>query len=410
MRCLGRLIGLGLAFIFVVIFPCSLWGFNIHRIALDLETYDAAFADEDFHENLAPGVLPALLEGFEENPPPPGALSLLQIIEHADQRAWEDVTPVLVPTEWVEYEVETNLETFTNWLEGDTDDLILIFHNETLRRRLSSDDGQAAIRSLVEQWPACSLAEQRAFNQYRRGVVDVEFPYCIPPTGQGRDTLEEMVSDAILHAAEVLPSELNVLDEMEQAIVEENDHDPFTRDELNFFRSSIRLWRRVVALYLLLPLAVLSSIVIFAVRSFKTFFRWIGWSLLLGSVLAVLPLFMFPFVLHDFSFESEIEGGFATGGALLAEITGERMFRLLIGEFTFPVLFQSIVLIGVGFLFAVLSVLVNDPDAPPEPVILANGVQMPSGSSTSARGETRTQLDDTPMTAHTPPPDQRGDT
>lgn len=106
MRCLGRLIGLGLVFVFICVFPCSLWTFNTQRIMLSGDTYKNAFKDKDFYQDLLPAVLPALLEDLEnQDNVSEDTVTLLQVINHLDQRDWEQIAPQLVPIEWVEYAV-----------------------------------------------------------------------------------------------------------------------------------------------------------------------------------------------------------------------------------------------------------------------------------------------------------------
>jgi hypothetical protein len=104
-------------------------------------------------------------------------------------------------------------------------------------------------------------------------------------------------------------------------------------------------------------------IVIFAVRSSKSFFRWMGWALMIGSLFTLIPLLFLPLTMPSLSNRSqgEVEQGFASGGALVAEILGNGMMRLVIGEFTRPVLEQSAILIGLSFLFLFLSILLRDP-------------------------------------------------
>lgn len=417
MRCLGRLIGLVLVGVFLLVFPCSLWTFNTQRIALQADTYKQAFADEGFYEDLIPAVLPALLEGLQDHPPPPGDVSLLALIDHIPEPAWEAIAPDLVPMEWVEYEIETNLDWFTAWLEGDQDELMMVFHTDALRRRLQGSTGQQAMQDIMRAMPPCTREQEQQFDQFTRRAPGSEFPYCQPQNPALRTELQRILDESRRQAADTLPNELDIIAEMEAASREhlEPGEDPFTKIELARFRATIRLWQQLLPLTLLVPIALLSLIVIFAVRSAKTFSRWMGWALIGGSLIALVPLFLLPFIIHDLvDVEGEIEGGFATGGALLGEIVSERMVRILVGEFLWPVLVQAAITVGVGFLAVVISVLLHDPDAPPETV--APTYTTPS-QHTPALAESPTRLDsaatpilpdDTPPAERTPPPEGPG--
>ncbi|MBN2305325.1 MAG: hypothetical protein JXQ72_12645 [Anaerolineae bacterium] len=393
MRCLGRLIGLGLVFIFLIVFPCSLWTFNTQRIVLDVDHIKKAFADEGFYRDLIPTVLPALLEGLEKDEAVPGEVRLLDVIKVLDKREWDRIAPTLVTKEWVEYEIEDNIEHFSEWVRDDRDELILVFHTDTLRRRLESSTGAEAIQRMIDALPPCSQSEEYVLAALARNGPTVDLPYCSPQYAHTRAALSGVLNQARLDAADELPDTFDVIEETEKASEEylEPGQDTFTQTDLAQFRSSVRLWQRLLGLTLLVPVALLSLVVIFAVRSSKVFFRWMGWSVILGSLLALVPLFLLPFAMHDLlNVNREIEGGFATGGALLAEIVGNRMIRLIVSALTWPVLMQSAALIMGGFLAVVLSVLLPDPDAPPDPDVMTY--------------ITGALPDDTPSAERTPPP------
>ncbi|MBN1680043.1 MAG: hypothetical protein JW966_07100 [Anaerolineae bacterium] len=423
MRCLGRITGLGFVFLFIVIFPCSMWTFNTQRIALNSDTYKSLFTDEGFYKDLIPDVLPAFADEIDGDELPPGELLLTPVIDSLDERDWEDIAVALVPAPWLKDEVESNMDAFFGWLERDRDDLVLVFHTQTLRDRLMGPPGDEAIQHIMAALPACDPEEDRQFEEFSRGG-DVEFPGCRPqPTELQRD-LFGMLMRAKNRIADNLPEEIDVVEEVEIKSAEHSETGErlFTRGDLDQFRSTVLLWRRLLILAFTVPLAMLSMVVITAVRSSKLFFRWVGWPVLLGSLFTLAPLVLLPFILPDLRVESadRVEEGFATGGELLANIIGNGMLRLIIGEFTLPVLQEGAVLIVIGFVFLVLSVLLPDPDAPLEEApSTVSGVpvyQTPSGQVILAQQvvqpDAPTQFDDvgpserTPPPAHTPSPER----
>ncbi len=418
MRCLGRLIGLGLVLMFMVLFPCSMWTFNTQRIVLDGDTYQRVFRNADFYADLQPGVLPALLKDLDTADMGPGEVSFRQIIDHLDKRTWDEIVRDLVPLNWVENEVETNLDSFLAWLNGDQD-LELVFHTDQLRQRLAGPQGDAAIQRMAESFPPCSPEANQQFEQFVAGLQGIEFPYCRPAAEQ-QQTVVMLIDNARREAVDQIPAELNVVDEMRRVTEEQVQqqhatdlpHDPFSDAELNRFRSGVRLWKQLLPLMLMIPAALLSIVVIFAVRSSKTFFRWMGWSLVLGSLATLLPLFFLPFIAQDLNFEAELEGGFATGGALIAEVIGNRLLRLLIGQFTWPILGQSTLLIVLGFVFTVISVLLSDPEARLLPTTEARSGILYAASPGNLDPEAMTQFgtapsgDDASPEQFSPPPHQ----
>jgi hypothetical protein len=403
MRCLGRLTALGLAFIFVVFLPCSMWTFNTQRIALSGDTYKSLFADEGFYQELIPAVLPALIEGIHDDELQPGEISLAKAINALNYRDWERIAPGVVPADWVKSEVERNLDDFFGWLDGDRNDLVLVFHTDVIRERLMSSSGSDAIRQIEEALPPCTPDQEQQFQQFVDHEPEVEFPYCRPMDAALREKLTVMLTVAKNNVAQDLSAELNLVDEMEQVAREEaiKHGDPApstsTRAERNQARASIRLWQHLLVLVFLIPAALLSMIVIVTVRSSKSFFRWMGGSVIIASLLTLVPLVFLALSVTSISHRSEtqLREEFAAGGQLAAEIVGNGMIRLVVGEFTWPVLEQAAILIGLGFVSLVISVLLTDPDAPPEEYVYA----VPTPQT-----EAPTRLDDTPPSQRTPPP------
>lgn len=378
LRFIRRVIGCGLATLFVLLLPLALWTYNCQRILLTGSTYKDMFADEDFYDDLVPRVLPALLTDLDASQPAEGEIAFLDLINHIPVRDWERVAPALVPRDWVKREVDKNLDAVLGWLDEDRN-LDIVFETGDLSRRLGGREGEQAADQMIRALPSCTPDEERALANFVRGDRDVEFPFCLPQNLELQNAVAAIVHTARVVAAAELPQEIDVIAEMrlaeeEQEAAEaamnpdvspEDDPAPFSDADLNQFRSAVLLWKNLLLLTLMVPLAALSMIVIVAIRSAKSFFRWVGWSLMLGSMITLAPLFFLPFVAPHLSVETELEEGFVTGGALIAEVIGHRMVEMLIGQFTWPVLIQAALLIGIGFVFAVLSVLLLDPDRKP---------------------------------------------
>ncbi len=387
MRRAGRVIGIVLALFFVLSVPFSLWTFNTQRYLLDINTYKTLFVNEDFYDKLLPRVLPALLTDLEPAADDPHAVSFLEAINHLSTRDWREIAPMLVPPAWVKSEVESNMDAFLAWLEDDVP-LEIVFHTDALRHQMESPSGEDAVIRMTAALPACTADEQAAFERYLDGDPQVEFPYCRPRSDVLTRELFLALNAARLAAASSIPRQLDVIagmraaaQAMAQAEGEPLEDDPFSPRELNEFRASVRLWRKLLPLALLIPLALLSLVVIALIRSAKAFFQWTGWMFIIGGLLALAPLFLLPFIVPTLGYEQRLESGFATGGALIAEVVGQRMAELLIGAFTWPILFQASLLVGVGFFFLVLSVFLR----PPEPEIAVPWPPQAAPSGSTAR-------------------------
>lgn len=401
MRWFGRFIGLLLVIVFVLVFPCSMWTFNTQTIALSEDTYKNLFADEGFYQEMIPVVLPDLLEDLvPAEALQPGEMSLAVAIEQLDYQDWEPIAPSLVPASWVKNEVDSNLDNFFRWLDGDRDELTLVFHTTEIAQRLASQEGADAVRRIAATLPACTPPEERQFALCSAARIEGECPYCRPQVPRLVTALENKLSAARLTAAQELAArgDIDVVAEVEshtqQAAKDQGDElpdDAFSQTDLSRFRSTVRLWQRLLVLVFLIPAAILSLIVIVTVRSAKSFFRWMGWPLVLGSLLTLVPLSALPFLLNDLRVEygAEVEQGFANGGALVAEIMSNGMMRLVVGEFTWPVLIQAAILIALGFAAIVTSVLLPDPDAPAETIVYGSATHPTAPGSMSSATPTR---------------------
>jgi hypothetical protein len=346
---------------------------------------------------------------------PDDDLSMQGLIAHLDNREWDTLSVLVVPPGWVEQEINRNLDSFMAWLDGDKD-LEIVFQTEVIRRRLSGQPGENAMQMIGAALPECASEEEQQFQQYLDEQEGVVFPYCRPTDPDLVIALGGILDTLRTDTAEQIPEQFDILEEMRQAVREDaNTPDEkqraekaFSDTELNRFRSGITLYKRLLPLTLMIPLVLLSLIVIVTIRSSKSFFRWMGGLLVIGSLFTLFPLFLLPFILSDLSLDAEIEEGFAAGGALMAEVVGNRMVHLMVGAFTWPILGQSAALVGIGFLFLVLSVLLRYPGEPRETAPAVQYVISPYQTPTGmVMPEALTRLDNTPAVQRTPPPEKR---
>jgi hypothetical protein len=204
------------------------------------------------------------------------------------------------------------------------------------------------------------------------------FSYCQPQNALLREEMTARLTASKDRILAELPEQLDLLEHLEDPESASNDtvsnnenSATFSRAQLNEFRSTIRLWQRTIVTIFLIPASLLSMIVIVTVRSSKSFFRWMGCPIMLGSIVTLFPLIFLPFLISSTGSQSErdVAQGFATGGELVAEIMVNGMARLVIAEFTMPVLQQSAILLVLGFVCMVLSILVNEPGEPQPQIV-----------------------------------------
>lgn len=381
MKLLGRIAAACLAFLFVLILPCAVWTFSIGQMALDADTYKNALSESAVYSELIPMLLPALDEGRDEileavendpdlrdDPEFAGAMqqlrdsadfTLLTVVQNLNPPDWAAIAELLIPADWLQSELETNIDAFFGWLNQDVETLNLAFDTGSLRERISGEEGQRAVNLIIDSWPPCSDAEVEQLDRLLNSETPTEeaFPFCQPP-----GTYLAFTSYAL---SEVLRQEVSTLPDVFPEPGELNS--PGARADLNEIQRTVRVMQALSLELWLMPVALLSLIVFFTVRSLKAFGRWSGGVLIIGGVFTLLPV---PFLLSPFFISSQamsmmsnsnIRPGPGGGEGYLASVF-ESLARSITGAFTLPLVVVSGLLIGAGFLALIIAALAHDPD------------------------------------------------
>lgn len=349
---IAKLIALILAALFVVTAVIALPLFNIGLHLFNPAVYKRALDQQNLYARLPAIAAEQLytqahyagppLEAEAEAPDPGGGPpSTFQNLTQAD---WEQFLSTLLPPDWLKAQTEGALDqVFAILASTETTPEVTISLVEW-KAHVTGEAGVNAYIQLVRVQPPCSQAEVRKWAT--EGVTDL--PTCKPPddvlaaaTPRIQTMLNEVVAD--------LPDKAD----LSQAFMGEGEDESretpppdsgrAMQGPLPFLRT-IRLGAR---LGLLIPVALLLLVALFAVRSWKEWLRWWGIPLLLagliGATLAValLPVMKFGYLtfvagkippyLSDGFVQAGLDVAWQVAGTLAGWIGAEAVLIGLVG-------------------------------------------------------------------------------
>jgi hypothetical protein len=285
----GKVIAFLLLLIFFVLLPTVLLTFNVQQAMFERDTYQRVVEDPSLYTVFLPSLLPGLVRDIEQSPDvPPDARYAGQLFSRLDKDDWRDVTTLLAPVDWIQGQVEHNLDAFFTWIDAPQVAPDFLIDLTEMKRRLDGDEGREMVQLVIESWPACSASEADTMQQVLddKAGAETSLPACLPGDDALRAQLNDSLNDAVAIVAEETPDALyagGVSASGQQLSLAE-------RTRLLNIKVAIRMSRRVPYLVFILPLAVLLLIEIITVRSFKELLRWCGWALSVGGLLSLIML------------------------------------------------------------------------------------------------------------------------
>jgi hypothetical protein len=363
MKYLGRFLAVLAALLFVATLPCATWAFSTGQMLLNAESYKNALSRQNAYSDLIPALLPAIAEAEEQHNVNADTLTFLNVVGNLDAEDWQRIAAELIPADWLQVQVETNIDAFFNWL-NDREALPNIrFDTASLRERLSGLPGQRAVNLIMESWPPCTQEQLDVLLNFSN-TPEAAFPFCQPP-GEYFALTSEALSNTLREQAQQLPDVYPPPDWL---------NNNRTRLQLNQFKLGVRWMQTFVAELWVLAAALLSLVVFFTVRSLKSLGRWSGVSLIASGIAAVIPI---PLLISPFLLPPALTSAFSNGesgspGAGVGRALGDAntylntiihdITRSIIGEITAPVLTLAALTIGLGFVALVIAALTRYPE------------------------------------------------
>ncbi|MEP7287613.1 MAG: hypothetical protein ABI947_17810 [Chloroflexota bacterium] len=406
MRFVGRLFGLMLIFVILVVTPCAFWAFNIDRVAMNPQTYKTAMNTQNFYGSLVPALVDGAASDSQTDPQIRAAARSL--VENISLDEWATLSDRLLPPSWLQDQVNGNIDRLFAWINGERSLPDIHFDLKLLKTRLSSSDTHAAVNIIVPKLPNCTADQERLITAGTFTEGDKAAPLlCNPESDTNRKLIEDNLTTHLITLGEAMPDTWRLIDQLQPqartaaSAVPTDSRTPRTRlteFELARFRGFLWLDSRLIVLLFLVPLGLFALIIMVTIRSRKQFFQWLGWGLILSGIITLLPV---PFMsggslLHPLT---NMQEGLATNGQLIGSLIGG-MASSIVSGLTLAVLIQVAVVIGVGFVAVIISVLLPVP----EPEVSLRDVMAAQMGFTSGMGSTPRPFGSTPMMPFMPTP------
>jgi len=266
-------------------------------------------------------------------------MSLGSTFQYLTPEEREAITDLFVPEAWIRDQILQVTTQFFGWFDSPSTTLVLTVDTGPVAANLTGDAAASIVERVIESWPACTLADVGGMIGSGAMPGSQGFPLCEPPEPLRGVVVSTMVG-ALRLLGESLPARL--------AIVDQGFQDT---DKLMQTKEQVRLIRFVARWGILLSLALLGAITVLAVRSWKELSRWWGIPLLLGGLLALVPVLLGGRLLHWLVARLTVELG---GLPALTELA-EALVQAIGAAVLRPQAWHAVVFTVVGLALILLS-------------------------------------------------------
>ena len=261
MNTLKKILAALFAVLFIFTAVLALIFFNFGRRAFTAETYQKAFANEDFYNKL-----PAVLaEAMESTSADQSQLPLM--MRRMNAQAWETFFRSLLPQETLKAMGDDVLNSAFAYLNMQTNSVQLSLL--PLKASMVSDSGVQAVLTLLNTQPDCTFIQiaQMAIDLMAKG----ELQLCKPPEAS-IPMLTPVIQGQMQFAVLAIPNQITI----------------FSAPPENDPRQKLQTARTVMRLSPIAPLAFLLLMTILAVNSLKSWLNWWGVPFIITGLIASL--------------------------------------------------------------------------------------------------------------------------
>lgn len=252
-----------LAILFVFSALAALLAFNLERTAFDAETYQKAFAKQQFYDRL-PAVLAKALTGSNA----PG--SLPPAMQTLNEQQWENFLRDLLPPEALQTMGDETVASLFGYLNGYAEAVQIPL--APLKQSLASDAGVQAVLAVFRAQPDCTLAQLAQMTMSALGsgqIVLCNLPEELYPV------ITPIIQEQLQWTAAALPEQVTLFGGAGDK-------------RIQMARQRLQSLRLVLRLSPLLPLALLFALTLLAVRSLRDWLAWWGGPFLATGLAALL--------------------------------------------------------------------------------------------------------------------------
>jgi hypothetical protein len=294
--------------------------FNFDRRAFTAETYQRAFAREDFYNKL-----PNMMAGAIASPGTDKS-GLPLVMQGMGVEAWENFLRALLPPDVLKTMGDHALTSIFAYLNLLTDSASVSL--TPVKTAMTSDTGTQAVIALIETLPACTVEQmaQITFALFSSGEIQL----CNPPD-EVMPLLTRIVQGQLQLAASILPDELTL-------ITAPLENDPRLRLQ------AVRFFLRLSPI---LPIFFLLTLTVLCVRALDDWLTWWGIPLLItGGFAFIMGLLGAPIMgrIIVFTLENRLPNYVPD---FLSNFTSDLAFAM-VRALLVPVVWQGLVLLLLG--------------------------------------------------------------
>ncbi len=274
----AKMLALASAAAFIAATMIVIYLFNAERQVFDPESYKRALLEQGFYADL-----PARVAGPLASALSAGGGEVLGgtavYFRELEPQDWEIILSGLFTREWLRAQTESAIDQYFTYLDSDHPEPDIIVSLAEPKVRLQGEPGLRAFLQMLNAQPDCTQEQLLEIAQaaLMNGIGDM--PLCRPPEDLIDDFRPE-IQAGLNQVAAALPSEVNLGQRPASAPADPTGP---TQDP----RANLRLARALIRLSPLLPAALLLSIALFGVRSFRGWLLWWGIPLLLAGLAAL---------------------------------------------------------------------------------------------------------------------------
>jgi hypothetical protein len=354
-----KFIALVFVLLFVLCLPLALLSYNIGRVVFDRDLVKRVVTKEVTESDLLPVALEWLsLQRAQERVRTGEAQTgvrepdVVKAIQYLNRDHWRKIKAEVLPNQLLAWWTSAVVDGVYDWI--DSSDVVpnITLDFKPWKDYVRGPRATNAVQILYDAMPPCKQAEIDDFQRRLKAappgtkvLYNLGAPCAFPnpwrpdQMQQYRDGMNEVVNNVPDKFA--LSQELARI-EKQQGIGAEA------------IKQQLRVMRLAAVLGLFVPLILLVLIALFGIRSFSGAGLWIGLPLMVGGLLCLLPALVLPALI----------GTILTAGPM-SEVPSQvrtefiRAFGVLLGEILQPMLLQSLVIVFVGLVLAVVGFVVG---------------------------------------------------
>jgi len=332
METIRKIIAIFCAISFIFTGIAALFLFNFDQRAFTAETYQKAFAREDFYNKL-PSVMAEAMISLNAD-----QSQLPAVVRGMGKEAWEAFFRSLLPPETLKIMGDDVLNSAFAYLNMQTDSAQI--NLAPLKANMAGDAGVQAVFSLLSTQPDCTFIQiaQMTVNFLSGGQIE----FCNPPA-ELSSALTPIIQVQMQVTAEVIPDQVTITSAPPQ-----NDPRPKLKTAKLFMRLSP-----------ILPLIFLLGLTVFAVRSLKSWLSWWGIPFLITGLIAFVMSFLGAPVLGTIFQQILVSRMSVYLPTILLDYASD-LASVMVQALFSPVMQQGLVLAMVGFVMAAASYFVKN--------------------------------------------------